>query len=118
MALPMIERFPKGKLNMCWHYVELCKHAHPELTGPIDRLQDMLIRYTLVKPWPLPPDAEAEYFQVRFLTKEQNDFFFYYGLGYGIESRMREAELPKKHFDLETAIIDCRTQYAGRSRAC
>ena len=82
MATPMIEQFPKGKLNNCWHYIELCKFVHPELTETIDRLRDTLIRYTLVKPWPLPPDGGPECFLVRFLTKEQNDFFFYYGLGY------------------------------------
>mgnify|MGYP001853222498 CR=1 FL=1 len=32
MAAPMIEQFPKGKLNNCWHYIELCKFVHPELT--------------------------------------------------------------------------------------
>ena len=44
-------------------------------------------------------------------TKEQNDFFFYYGLGYGLEAQMQEAELPKEHFDLEKAIVDCRLDY-------
>ena len=111
MAAPMIEQFPKGKLNNCWHYIELCKFVHPELTETIDRLRDTLIRYTLVKPWPLPPDGGPECFLVRFLTKEQNDFFFYYGLGYGLEARMSEEELPTEHFDLETAIIDCRLDY-------
>lgn len=80
MATPMIEQFPKGKLNKCWHYIDLCKYVHPELTGTIDRMRDMLIRYTLIKPWPLRGDA-PECFHVRFLPKEQNDFFFYYGLG-------------------------------------
>ena len=51
MATPMIEQFPKGKLNKCWHYIDLCKYVHPELTGTIDRMRDMLIRYTLIKPW-------------------------------------------------------------------
>ena len=111
MAVPIIEQFPKGKLNKCWHYIELCKHVHPELTGTIDRLRDMLIRYTLVKPWPMPKGGTPEWFHVRFLTKEQNDFFFYYGLGYGIEARMQEAELPSEHFDLEAAIIECRLEY-------
>ena len=45
MAAPMIEQFPKGKLNNCWHYIELCKFVHPELTETIDRLRDTLIRY-------------------------------------------------------------------------
>ena len=111
MAAPMLEQFPKGKLNNCWHYIELCKFVHPELTETIDRLRDTLIRYTLVKPWPLPPDGGPECFLVRFLTKEQNDFFFYYGLGYGFEARMSEEELPTEHFDLEKAIIDCRLDY-------
>ena len=110
MAAPMIEQFPKGKLNNCWHYIELCKFVHPELTETIDRLRDTLIRYTLVKPWPLRGDA-PECFHVRFLPKEQNDFFFYYGLGYGLEARMSEEELPTEHFDLEKAIIDCRLDY-------
>lgn len=57
MATPMIEQFPKGKLNKCWHYIDLCKYVHPELTGTIDRMRDMLIRYTLIKPWPLRGDA-------------------------------------------------------------
>ena len=50
MATPMIEQFPKGTLNKCWHYIDLCKYVHPELTGTIDRMRDMLIRYTLIKP--------------------------------------------------------------------
>ena len=44
MATPMIEQFPKGKLNKCWHYIDLCKYVHPELTGTIDRMRDTLIR--------------------------------------------------------------------------
>ena len=113
MATPMIEQFPKGTLNKCWHYIDLCKYVHPELTGTIDRMRDMLIRYTLIKPWPLRGDA-PECFHVRFLPKEQNDFFFYYGLGYGLEAQMQEAELPKEHFDLEKAIVDCRLDYVRR----
>ena len=111
MATPMIEQFPKGKLNKCWHYIDLCKYVHPELTGTIDRMRDTLIRYTLVKPWPLPPDGGPECCLVRFRTTEPNDFFFYYGLGYGLEARMSEEELPTEHFDLEKAIIDCRLDY-------
>ena len=94
MATPMIEQFPKGKLNKCWHYIDLCKYVHPELTGTIDRMRDMLIRYTLIKPWPLRGDA-PECFHVRFLPKEQNDFFFYYGLGYGLEAQMRRRSFPR-----------------------
>ena len=41
MAAPMIEQFPKGKLNNCWHYIELCKFVHPELTETIDRLREV-----------------------------------------------------------------------------
>lgn len=115
MATPMIEQFPKGALNKCWHYIDLCKYVHPELTGTIDRMRDMLIRYTLIKPWPLRGDA-PECFHVRFLPKEQNDFFFYYGLGYGLEAQMQEAELPKEHFDLEKAIVDCRLDYVRQGK--
>lgn len=115
MATPMIEQFPKGKLNKCWHYIELCKYVHPELTETIDRLRDILIRYTLVKPWP-PTKGGAEFFLVRFLTKEQNDFFFYYGLGYGLEARMQEADLPKEHFDLEQAVIASRIECASQGK--
>lgn len=111
MVSPVIEDFPKGSLNKCWHYIDLCKQVHPELTGAIDHLKDTLIRYTLVKPWPLPDSGMPERFRVRFLTMELNDFFFYYGLGYGLEARMREEELPREHFDLEKAIVDCRLDY-------
>ena len=38
-----------------------------------------------------PPNAST----LGFLPKEQNDFFFYYGLGYGLEAQMQEAELPR-----------------------
>lgn len=89
MATPMIEQFPKEKLNKCWHYIDLCKYVHPELTGTIDRMRDMLIRYTLIKPWPLRGDA-PECFHVRFL--------------------------PKEHFDLEKAIVDCRLDYVRQGK--
>ena len=77
MATPMIEQFPKGKLNKCWHYIDLCKYVHPELTGTIDRMR---------------------------------------GLGYGLEAQMQEAELPKEHFDLEKAIVDCRLDYVRQGK--
>ena len=106
MATPMIEQFPKGKLNKCWHYIELCKFVHPELTETIDRLRDTLIRYTLVKPWPLPENAEPETFRVRFFAKEHEDFYYYLGFGQGIRASL-QSDLPQEDkFDLEKAITE------------
>ena len=49
------QNFPKGTLNSYWYYIELCRLLFPDEDGTqIDKLQEALIRYSLISPWPLP----------------------------------------------------------------
>lgn len=81
------QRFEKGDLNELWYYVELCKLRLPDTDGArIVKLRDSLVRYSLISPWPMPDGAEPESFMVRFFADEHADFYYYLGLGYGIDA--------------------------------
>lgn len=45
------QNFPKGTLNSYWYYIELCRLLFPDEDGTqIDKLQEALIRYSLISP--------------------------------------------------------------------
>lgn len=63
------QNFPKGTLNSYWYYIELCRLLFPDEDGTqIDKLQEALIRYSLISPWPLPDGDDPELFIVRFFA--------------------------------------------------
>lgn len=99
------ENFGKGVLNKCWYYIELCNVFFSERNGEaIDKLRQSLIRYTIIRPWPLPENSEPDTFMVRFFAKEHADFYFYLGLGQGLELGLHLSEQEEARFDLEGEI--------------
>ena len=99
------QNFPKGTLNSYWYYIELCRWLFPDEDGTqIDKLQEALIRYSLISPWPLPDGADPELFIVRFFANEHEDFYYYLGLGQGLELGLHLDKQNDAEFDLEGAI--------------
>lgn len=99
------QNFPKGTLNSYWYYIGLCRLLYPDEDGTrIDKLQEALIRYSLISPWPLPDDADPETFIVKFFAKEHEDFYYYLGLGQGLELGLHLDRQEDAEFDLEGAI--------------
>lgn len=99
------QNFPKGTLNSYWYYIELCRLLFPDEDGTqIDKLQEALIRYSLISPWPLPDGDDPELFIVRFFANEHEDFYYYLGLGQGLELGLHLDKQNDAEFDLEGAI--------------
>lgn len=79
--------------------------AFPDEDGTqIDKLQEALIRYSLISPWPLPDGDDPELFIVRFFANEHEDFYYYLGLGQGLELGLHLDKQNDAEFDLEGAI--------------
>ena len=101
------ENFGRGVLNEFWYYIELCGVCFPERDGEtIDKLKESLIRYSLIRPWPLPEGSEPDTFVVKFFANEYADFHYYLGLGQGLELGLNLDKREDANFDLEGSIIE------------
>lgn len=111
------KNFGRGTLNKCWYYIELCGVCFPEKDGEnIDKLKESLIRYSLIRPWPLPEGSEPDTFIVKFFANEYADFYYYFGLGQGLELGLNLDKREDAKFDLEGAITENCLKRAPKSK--
>lgn len=111
------ENFGRGALNEFWYYIELCGVCFPERDGEtIDKLKESLIRYSLIRPWPLPEGSEPDTFIVKFFANEYADFYYYFGLGQGLELGLNLDKREDAKFDLEGAITENCLKRAPKSK--
>lgn len=115
------QTFRKENLNHSWDYIESCRpYVDPISNDDIDSLRDAFVRFSLLRPWPIPKGGEPEEFSVSLSAEEYGDFRYYLGFGYGIH--LDHASLSVKDvaspFDLEGAItlaMQVRTDCLGRA---
>ena len=99
------EHFSKGDLNDLWNFIEFVGEIFPSKRDNLEKLKNSLIRYALVKPWPLGNDEEPEFFEIKLWAREYADFNYYIGLGVGLKAGAEIADEGKASFDLESAIL-------------
>lgn len=106
------ERFRAGELNELWGFIQVVKENGKDpdrYSEYFDHLEEVLLNYSQIKPWPFAEGNELEEIDVNFFKEEHSDFFFYFGCGMTMASLL---DIKPPEVDIESRIIEiCKEKY-------